>query len=360
MTEVEFLGMIVGCGCIHMDPAKLSAIATWPLLKTFKAIWSFLGFCNFYRWFILGFSNTVAPLTALTHKNHPWMWGPDQQTTFTTLLSCFQTTPVLCLLEVCKPFTIMTDASLLASGGVLMQKDDNGDLHPCAYLSQMFTPAERNYDIYDRELLAVIHALDHWHHYLQGTPHPVTLLTNHKNLTCFRQPQKLSRRQAHWMMFLQDFDLHFIHIPGSAMGPADALSHLTDPDLSSDNTNVTLLPDDLFICTIDTILVDKITSSTVSDPLVLDALKAFLLARLCFPTPLLLIGTFPILVFTLKTISTFLLMLTVTLLLLFTRPSPLAMEDSFAPTPSCPGTTGGQVCPPSSTALSPAVPFANR
>ena len=118
----------------------------------------------------------------------------------------------------------MTDASLLASRGVLMQKDDNGDLHPCTYLSQTFTAAEQNYNIYGQELLAVIHALDHWHHYLQGTSHPMTLLTDHKNLTYFRQPQKLSCRQACWMMFLQDFDLHFLHIPGSAMGPADTLS----------------------------------------------------------------------------------------------------------------------------------------
>ena len=86
----------------------------------------------------------------------------------------------------------MTNASLLASGGVLMQKDNNSDLHPCAYLSQMFTPAEQNYNIYDQELLAVIHALDHWRHYLQGTTHLGTLLTDHKNLTYFRQPQKLS------------------------------------------------------------------------------------------------------------------------------------------------------------------------
>ena len=124
------------------------------------------------------------------------MWGLDQQMAFDLLLSQFQTTPVLCLPDVRCPFIIMTDASLLASGGVLMQKDDNGDLHPCAYLSQTFTAAERNYDIYDHELLAVIHALDHWRHYLQGTSHPVTLLTNHKNLTYFHQPQKLSRRQA--------------------------------------------------------------------------------------------------------------------------------------------------------------------
>ena len=99
---------------------------------------------------------------------------------------------ILHLPNVRHPFVVMTNASLLASGGVLMQKDDNSDLHSCAYLSQMFTLAEQNYDIYDQELLTVIHALDHWHHYLQGTSHLVTLLTNHKNLTYFCQPQKLS------------------------------------------------------------------------------------------------------------------------------------------------------------------------
>ena len=164
-----------------------------------------------------------------------------------------------------------------------MQQDGNGDLHPCAYLSQMFSPAERNYDIYDRELLAVIHTLKHWRHYLQGTAHPVTLLTDHKNLTYFRQPQKLSRRQARWMMFLQDFDLHFIHLPGSAMGPADALSHLLDPDTSSDNVDITLLSDDLFIHAIDVALIDKISSSSSTDPLVISALQNLSVGSPLFP-----------------------------------------------------------------------------
>ena len=225
----------------------------------------------------------VAPLTILTHKNQPWAWGPAQQTAFATLLSCFQTAPILHLPDVCHPFVIMTDASLLASGGVLMQKDDNGDLHPCAYFSQTFSPAEQNYDIYNHKLLAVIHALDHWRHYLQGMSHLVTLLTDHKNLMYFCQSQKLSCRQAHWMMFLQDFDLHFIHIPGSAMGPANALSYLVDPDVSSDNTNITLLPDDLFIHAIDTTLVDKLTFSTTTDPLVLDTLKSLSTGSPLFP-----------------------------------------------------------------------------
>ena len=167
----------------------------------------------------------------------------------------------------------MSDASLLASGGTLMQTDGNRNLHLCAYLSQTFMSAEHNYNIYNHELLVVIHALNHWQHYLQGTKYPITLLTNHKNLTYFRQPQKLSHHQACWIMFLQDFDLHFVHTPRTAMGPTDALSHLADPDTSSDNADVTLLPNNLFVHTIDTTLVNKISSSSTSDPLVLDALK---------------------------------------------------------------------------------------
>ena len=140
--EIEFLGMIVGHGCIQMDPAKLSAIAAWSPLKTVKAVRAFLSFCNFYRKFIPGFSNLAAPLTALTHKTVTWTWGMAQQSAFSTLLSLFQTAPVLHLPDVSHPFVVMTDTSLIASRGILMQRDGNGDLHPCAYLSQTFSPTE--------------------------------------------------------------------------------------------------------------------------------------------------------------------------------------------------------------------------
>ena len=99
-TEIEFLGMIVGHGCIRMDPAKLSAIATWPPPKSVKAVCALLGFCNFYQKFIPGFSNVVAPLTALTWKNFPWVWETSQQAAFTTLLLHFQNAPVLHLPDV--------------------------------------------------------------------------------------------------------------------------------------------------------------------------------------------------------------------------------------------------------------------
>ena len=86
----------------------------------------------------------------------------------------------------------MTDASLFAAGAILLQSDANGDLHPCAYFSHTFLPAEQNYDIYDRELLVVILALTEWCQYVQGMSHPVTIITNHKNLSYIKDPHKLS------------------------------------------------------------------------------------------------------------------------------------------------------------------------
>ena len=129
----------------------------------------------------------------------------------------------------------MLDASLLAASTVLMQKDINGDLHPCAYFSKTFFVAERNYDIYDRELLAVILALSEWKHYLQGTSHPVSIITDHKNLSYIKDPCKLSCRQACWSLFLQDFHIEWIVTPSSQMGPADTLSRKDDVNISSDN-----------------------------------------------------------------------------------------------------------------------------
>ena len=173
-------------------------------------------------------------------------------------------------------FTIATDASKYATGGVLMQQDANGDWQPCMFLSHSLNPAEWNYNIYDRELLGVIHALKEWRHYLHGSPHVVKVLTDHKNLTYFRQPQNLNQRQARWLLDLSDFDLELHHVPRKDLASPDALSHRPDhsPDDDNDNEHVTLLPQSLFINLIDTSLARKIAASSDSDPVVLTALSA--------------------------------------------------------------------------------------
>ena len=99
-----------------------------------------------------------------------------------------------------KPFQIECYTSKYASGAVLTQLDSNGDRHPCTFISKTFSPTERNYEIYDQELLAIIWALEEWHHYIQGSPHTTTILSDHKNLTYYREAQKLNQRQARWLL----------------------------------------------------------------------------------------------------------------------------------------------------------------
>ena len=155
-----------------------------------------------------------------------------------------------------------------------MQLDKAGDLHPCAYCSKTFSSAKRNYDIYDQELLAVILALVEWKQYLQGTSHPVSILTDHKNISYLKDPRKLSRWQAHWSLFLQDFDLVWKVTPGTHMGPTDSLSQRDHLDTTGDNADTPILPDPMVINSLDLTLACHIKSSSASDPFVLKALAA--------------------------------------------------------------------------------------
>ena len=146
---MEYLGMVIGQGLVHMDPVKLSTIRDWHPPSSVKGVHSFLGFANFYCKFIPNYSNIVAPIVLFTRKDYPWSWTKPQQNAFDSLHAIFSSTPVLCIPDVSCPFSLMTDASLLAAGAVLMQPDTSGDLHPCAYFSKTFFAVEQNYDIYD-------------------------------------------------------------------------------------------------------------------------------------------------------------------------------------------------------------------
>ena len=126
---------------------------------------------------------------------------------------------------------------------MLLQTDANGEWHPCSYLSQSFSSTKRNYNIYDRELLAIIQALKSWRQYLHGSPFPIQIFTDHKNLTYFCKAQSLNQRQACWLLDLADFDLKMVHVPGKLLVTPDALFRCPDllpPD--NDNEGVMLLP----------------------------------------------------------------------------------------------------------------------
>jgi len=165
-----------------------------------------------------------ALLGKINGKDKLFAWTEDAQKAFESLKKRFTEEPVLIMVDQTRPLQIECDASKYTSGAVLTQLDGNGERHPCAFISKTFSPTERNYEIYDRELLSIIRALQEWRHYIQGSPHTTTVYTDHKNLTFFRSAQKLNRRQARWSLFLSEFDIKLEHLPGNKMIQSDTLS----------------------------------------------------------------------------------------------------------------------------------------
>lgn len=262
--EIEYLGMIISHNQIRMDPKKVKGISDWPAPKSVKETRSFLRFGNFYQKFIRHFSNLARPLNDLLKKDRPFVWNEEAQLAFDELKKRFTSEPVLKMPDPTKLFQIESDASKFASGAVLTQTDKLGKRHPISFLSKTFSPAERLYQIYDRELLAMVRALDEWRHYILGSPHVTTVLSDHQNLMYYRQPQRLVPRQARWNLFLSEFDIKLTHLPGTKMIQLDALSRRPDHNPGTqdeNNTEITMLPDNLFIRIIDLDLQRKMATT---------------------------------------------------------------------------------------------------
>jgi hypothetical protein len=141
-TEIEFLGLIISEGQVRMDAAKLAGIKSWPAPKTVKQVRSFLGFANFYRKFIGHYAEITKPLTNLTRKDLKFEWTDECNKAFNELKERFLEEPILRMPDTTKQFVLETDASKWATGAVLKQLGDDGELHPCGYISHTFTPAE--------------------------------------------------------------------------------------------------------------------------------------------------------------------------------------------------------------------------
>jgi len=193
---MEYLGLIISKGELHMDPVKLTAVTNWPTPKTMKEVQKFLGFCNFYCRFVKNYSALARPLFNLTKKDVPFHWDQAEEQAFRDLQSALTSAPVLILPDYKKPFTLITDASDYMTGSILEQEDAFGRSHPVAYSSKSLQPMECNYEIHDKELLAIIHSLKHFHHYLQGNKHRTKIFSDHTNLQYFTTKQSLTHRQS--------------------------------------------------------------------------------------------------------------------------------------------------------------------
>ena len=248
IREVEFLGAIVGKGEVKMDPIKVKAIEEWPMSTDLHFLCSFLGFGNYYKDFIEDYSKLTRPLHNLTKKGTPWHWGDSQHIAFETLKEKFTSYLVLRNPDPHKCYILDTDASLYAVGTTLSQDFHDG-WHPITYFSNSLLPVECNYDIYDRELLAIIFAIKAFCHLLLGVHYKFLIRFNHENLKYFKSPQKISAHQARWHVFLQDYDFKLVHFPEKSNTIADLLSRRKDFEGGvNPNQSITLLPEKLFVC----------------------------------------------------------------------------------------------------------------
>jgi hypothetical protein len=157
---VKYLGFIISTSGTKMDPAKVATVQEWPEPQNVKDVYSFLGFANFYRQFVKGYSQIVAPMTWLTRKDTRFVWSEECSKSFETLQKAFTMAPVLRHFNYERQIIVETDASDYVSAGILSQYDGKEILHPVAFFLTKHMLAECNYEIYDKELMAIVRAFE--------------------------------------------------------------------------------------------------------------------------------------------------------------------------------------------------------
>ena len=202
VREVEFLGVVIGLEGIKMEKEKVEGVLEWLTLKCVKDIQKFLGLANYYCRFIEGFATVARPLHDLVKKDKKWEWTEREENVFKELKERFTQEPVLVAPDIDKKMRMEVDALDYATGRVLSMECKDGLWRLVAFLSKSLNETERNYEIHDKEMLAIIRGLEAWRHLLEGAQYKFEIWTNHKNLEYFMKAQKLNRRQARWALYL--------------------------------------------------------------------------------------------------------------------------------------------------------------
>ena len=196
---------------------KVKAIKEWPMPKSITEVRSFHGLASFYRRFVKDFSTIVAPLTEIVKKNFGFHWSNDQENAIVVIKERSCSAPVLELPDFNKTFEIECDTSGIGIGAVLMQ-----DKQPIAFFSEKLGGAALNYPTYDKELYALVKALETWQHYLW--PKEFVIHTDHESLKHLKGQGKLNKRHARWMEYIETFSYVIRYKQGKENVVVDALS----------------------------------------------------------------------------------------------------------------------------------------
>jgi hypothetical protein len=219
--EVDYLGMRVSAKGMKPIPERLDAIKKMKIPKDKKELREFLGIVNYYREYCEGLSEVAYPLFRLTRKDVEFQWGSTEGQALEDVKHLLTNPPFLQWPDVRKPFIVSTDASKFALGAVLSQMHE-GLEKPIAFASRVLSPAEENYSVVEKELLAIVFAVKKFHCYLYGTE--FTVFTDHNPLQYAMTIRDTSRRIARWVLLLQEYTFHIKYRAGARNGNADVLS----------------------------------------------------------------------------------------------------------------------------------------
>jgi len=238
--KVSFLGHVVSESGIEVQPEKTEVVRNWPVPKSLTELRSFLGLASYYRRFLEGFSIIAAPLYSLMRKGQHFRWGEDQQQAFDELKKRLTTAPVLASPRSSGTYYLDTDASEFGLGIVLSQEQE-GLERVLAYASRSLNPAERNYSITRKELLAVIFGLKRFRQYLIGRE--FVIRTDHSALQWLRRTPEPIAQAGRWLAIMEEFNFVVQHRAGSKHQNADALSRYPVHSTEVETTTVGVVDD---------------------------------------------------------------------------------------------------------------------
>jgi len=226
MKTCIFLGFKIGQGCIRPKNTKIEAIRDYRKPHTKKQMQAFLGLANYYRKFIKHFASIIAPLYDSIKKDLPnsIRWNMEMEKSFISIKEKLTSDPVLSSPKQNVEYCLQTDASGLGIGAVLCQRtgQNKEEDHPVAYFSKKFLKAESHYSAVEKECLALVKAIHHFHVYLVDGHFSVE--TDNKALVYLSRFKTTKHRLMNWAMMLQPYDFSISHRPGKDNGNADALS----------------------------------------------------------------------------------------------------------------------------------------
>ncbi len=221
-NEVDYLGYVAGQDGLKVNPRKMDAIKSFPTPQCVRDVQSFLGLANYFRTFIVAFSEKARPLYELLKKENKWKWTSSESNSFEIIKESLLTAPVLAFPDFTQPFLLTTDASGYAVGALLTQIQ-NGKERLIACNSRVLTPVEKRYSNTDRETLAVIYGIHAFRSYLWN--HEFIVFTDNTAITAIANQEKSTDRRAmRWYIILSEYKFQMRHRSATTMQHADALS----------------------------------------------------------------------------------------------------------------------------------------